>query len=305
MVEFKHILCPIDLSELSLRALSYAAAFARWYDATLTVQHVVPSFEPRQVRAGMLGDPVQIVQPLSREDVENELRAAMESAHVAAPRTAVVAEEGDPAVTIVDRAVAHLADLVVLGTHGRSGVDRLLLGSVTEKVLRKSPCPVLTVPPHAHGTPPSEVTFGRILCPIDFSPSSLQALGFALDLARQANGVLTLLHAIEWLAEDDIARNDVLALREQLVRQAQARLRELVRDESRTWCEIREVVTFGRAHREVIRRAEADRSDLIAMGAQGRGGAGLLFFGSTTEQVVRAASCPVLTVRAPDIGRPA
>jgi nucleotide-binding universal stress UspA family protein len=193
------------------------------------------------------------------------------------------------------------ADLLVMGTHGRSGFDRLLLGSVTEKILRKAPCPVLTVPPHAPGSPQDEVAFRRILCPLDFSPSSLQAVGFALDLARQANGTVTLLHVIEWLAEEDpegFARLDVPKFREQLVEDARRRMQTFVADEPRTWCEVQDVVAIGRAHREIFRRAEADGTDLIVMGAQGRGAAGRLFFGSTTEQVVRAAACPVLSVRA-------
>lgn len=299
MVEFTRVLCPVDLSDLSMRALAHAAAIARWYGATLTVLHVVPSFEPRQVRTGAIGDAVQFVQPMSREEVVRQLREAVRASGLDAPHATMAAEEGDAAATIVDRAAALHADLLVLGTHGRSGVDRLLLGSVAEKVLRKAPCAVLTVPPRAGDTPQAPVEFKSILCAVDFSPSSLLALGFALDLARQAGGRLTMLHAIEWLAEDDIARTDVLALRDELKERARMRLREAVRGESRTWSEITETVTMGRAHREILHHAEASRADLVVMGAQGRGGAGRLLFGSTTEQVVRAAGCPLLTARAP------
>jgi nucleotide-binding universal stress UspA family protein len=301
VVEFTRVLCPVDLSDLSMRALAHAAAIARWYDAALTVLHVVPSFEPRQLRTGTIGDAVQFVQPMPRDEVMRELRSAVRGAGLDVPHATMAAEEGDAAATIVDQAAALQANLVVLGTHGRSGVDRLLLGSVTEKVLRKAPCAVLTVPPRAGDTPQAPVAFKSILCAVDFSPSSLLALGFALDLARQAGGRLTMLHSIEWLAEDDIARTDVLALRDELKERARMRLRQAVGDESRTWCEITETVTMGRSHREILRHADSGRADLVVMGAQGRGGAGLLLFGSTTEQVVRAAGCPVLTVRAPRI----
>jgi nucleotide-binding universal stress UspA family protein len=123
VVEFKNILCPIDLSEASVRPVAYAAAFARWYQARLTVLHVVPTFDPMQMRSG-LGDPVRIVQPMPREQVLDELRAALD--------VALAAEAEDTVTTIVDRALAMPADLTVLGTHGRSGFDRLLLGSTTE-----------------------------------------------------------------------------------------------------------------------------------------------------------------------------
>ena len=299
MVEFKNILCPIDLSDASVRPLAYAAAFARWYEARLTVLHVVPTFDPMQVRSGSLGDPVHIVRPIAREQVLDELRAALGAAQTETLDVTLAAEAGSTVPTIVDRAVTMPADLLVMGTHGRSGFDRFLLGSVTEKVLRKAPCPILTVPPHAPAKAPVEVTFKRILCPVDFSPSALQAFGFALDLARQAGGSVTVLHAIEWLADEARAHADfnVQDYRQHLVEDAHARLQALIAEQPRTECATEDVVVAGRAYREILETAAALEADLIVMGAQGRGGVGLTLFGSTTQQVVRAATCAVLTVR--------
>jgi nucleotide-binding universal stress UspA family protein len=144
------------------------------------------------------------------------------------------------------------------------------------------------------------IEFKRILCPIDFSPSALQAFGFALDLARQAGGLVTLLHVVEWLPEDEPRASihfNVPEFRGYLVNDARQRLRALVAGESRAWCEIEEVIVSGRAHREILRAADATPPDLIVMGAQGRGGVGLALFGSTTQQVVRSAASPVFTVR--------
>jgi len=123
---------------------------------------------------------------------------------VVSPYAIPVAESGDPQTTIIDQAVSQKADLIVMGTHDRRGWRRLLLGSVTEAVLREAPCPVLTVPSFALSPHSQGVTFQRILCPIDFSPSALQSLGVALDLARQANGLVTLLHVVEWFAEEEV-----------------------------------------------------------------------------------------------------
>ena len=298
MVEFTHIICPVDFSEPSVRALAHAAALARWYDAQLTVLHVVPTFEPIQVR-GDLGDPVRVVTPMPRERVLEEMSRTLNLAAVS-PRATPIAEAGDPQETIIDQAVSKKADLIVMGTHGRRGFKRLLLGSVTEAVLREAPCPVLTVPLKATASVSEAVTFKRILCPVDFSPSALQALGFALDLARQADGRVTLLHVVEWLAEDEPRASvpfSVPEFRRHVVEDAQERLRNLVAEESRTWVEIDDVFVFGRAHREILRAAETKPADLIVMGAQGRGGIDLALFGSTTQQVVRGARCPVLTVR--------
>lgn len=300
MVKFKHILCPIDLSDASVGLLAYAAAFARLYKARLTVLHVVPTFDPVQVRSGSLGDPVHIVRPIPREEVVDEMRRVVDAAGAAARDSTLAAEAGDVVTTIVDQALGMSADLLVMGTHGRSGFDRFLLGSVTEKVLRKAPCPVLTVPPHAPTTTPADVALTQILCPMDFSPSALQALGFALDLARQAAGVVTVLHVIEWLAEEEpraYTHFNVAEYRRHLIADAHERVRAVLAEEGRPPGAVTDVVMTGRAHREIIQVAAAKEIDLIVMGAQGRGGVGLTLFGSTTQQVVRAATCPVLTVR--------
>ena len=212
----------------------------------------------------------------------------------------LVAEAGDASAAIVDQALTTGADLIVIGTHGRRGFKRLLLGSVAETVLHEASCPVLTVSPQTTATTSDVVTFKRILCPIDFSPSALQAFGFALDLARQAGGLVTLLHVFEWLPEHESrasAHFNVPEFRGHMINDARERLRSLVSEESKPWCEIDEVVVSGRSHREILRTAEERSADLIVMGAQGRGGLGLALFGSTTQQVVRSARCPVLTVR--------
>ena len=298
MIEFKQIICPVDFSESSVRALAYAAALARWYDAQLTVLHVVPTFEAMQVR-GDLVEPIRVVTPMPREQVLEEMSRSLNLAALS-PRATPIAESGDPQATIIDQALSKKADLIVMGTHGRRGFKRLLLGSVTEAVLREAPCPVLTVPPHAPAAVSEAVTFKRILCPIDFSPSALQALGFALDLARQADGRVTLLHVVEWLPKrsPEHQRTSMFpSIGAIWSEDAQERLRTLVAEESRTWVEIDDVVVFGRAYREILRAAETKPADLIVMGAQGRGGIGLALFGSTTQQVVRGAMCPVLTVR--------
>lgn len=298
MVEFTHILCPIDLSESSARSLVHAGALARWYGAQLTVLHVVPTFDPVEVR-GDLGVPVQIVNPVPRERVLEEMRRVVELA--AGPtKVSLLAESGDARTVIVDQALTTKADLIVMGTHGHRGFKRLVLGSVTESVLREAPCPVLTVPPHEHPATSEAVTFTRILCAVDFSPSSLQGVGFALDLARQADGRVTLLSVLEWLAEEEPrshAHFNVPEFRGLMARDTEDRLRALVADEPQTRSAIDTLVVFGRAHRQILRVAEEQSADLIVMGAQGRGGMSLALFGSTTQQIVRGATCPVLTVR--------
>jgi len=298
MIEFTRILSPTDFSGSSIRSLAYAAALANWYNAQLTVLHVVPTFDPVPL-PGDLGQPVHVVNPVPREQVIDELHRTLERTTLSAAPT-LLADSGDPPTTIVDRALSIGADLIVMGTHGRRGFKRLLLGSVTETVLREAPCPVLTVPPRAGSAASDTVTFKRILCPTDFSASSLQALGFALDLARQGDGRLTVIHVLEWLAEEEPRMSihfNIPEYRRSLESDARERLRTLLAEESQTWAEIETVLAFGRAYREILRAAQTNDADLIVMGAQGRGGVDLALFGSSTQQVVRGAACPVLTVR--------
>jgi nucleotide-binding universal stress UspA family protein len=301
MFEVKRVLCPVDLTELSIRPLAYAGAIASWYRAALTALHVVPTFEPMEVHAGALFDPIQIVYPMSREQVLERLRQAVHTAGVAINQVDVAAEAGDPGAVIVDQSLVRRADLLVMATHGRSGFDRLLLGSVTETVLRRATCPVLTVPPHAAGSPDG-VALKTILCPVDFSPAALQAVGLAVDLARRANASVTLLQAIEWLAEEDPRgppHFNVPEFRLYLMQDAEEQLNALIPQQPCVERGCTATVVAGRAYREILRIAAEQAANLIVMGARGRGGPALMPFGSTTQQVVRAASCPVLTIRAP------
>lgn len=301
MVTFSHILYPTDLSDVSHHAAPYAAVLAGWYGATLSVLHVVPTLESLVGPADGLHAGGPIVYPPTPQEIEQQMRRSL-SADVPSDVTVKFdSVVGNPAVVIVDRAVSTPADLIVMGTHGRSGFDRLLSGSVTEKVLRKAPCPVLTIPPHAPAQAGGPV-FKRVLCPVDFSPASQQAVGFALDLARQSNGSVTVLSVVEWLAEEDLAGADVslVAYRQQLLDAARTRLSSLLADEPRTWCAVDEIVTAGRPYREVLRVAAERSCDLIVIGAHGRGAGALPFLGSTTPPVVRSATCPVLVVRSPD-----
>jgi nucleotide-binding universal stress UspA family protein len=250
-----------------------------------------------EVRAGALFDPVRIVNPIPREAVLDRLREALGDAGVPTDMADAAAEAGETTAMIVDQAIARRADLLVLGTHGRGPVERFMLGSVAAKVLRKSPCPVLTVPPHAPAWPSGEVTFQKILCAFDFSPASMLALGFALDLARRARSPVTVVHAIEWLAEEALSEIAHPEFRRSVVEDSRGRLQAIIAAEEPVDAGVEIVIAAGRAHREIAAVAKVETPGLIVMGAHGRGGAALGAFGSTTDQVVRAAACPVLTVR--------
>jgi nucleotide-binding universal stress UspA family protein len=197
MIEIQRILCPIDFSEYSRHAVDHAVALARQYESTITALHVFPTMPVMAYAPGMPGvDPI-VLTPVLQDQLLVDLKGFIETESAPGVPMKPLIREGDPVSEILSQATDMKADLLVMGTHGRSGFERLLLGSVTEKILRKASCPVLTVPRrHPDAVPATPVLFKRILCPVDFSDCSLESLEYALSLAQEADAQLTVLHVI-------------------------------------------------------------------------------------------------------------
>lgn len=301
MIEIRRILCPTDFSDFSRRALEHAVALAHWYEAEITLLHVVP-FVPSVATATFPpGVSPLTLEPMSHERLLEELRRFAEPAAAAGLRFDTVVRDGSAVGEVLDLARTLPADLLVMGTHGRGGFERLVLGSVAEKVLRKACCPVFTVPQPAEGVPAgTPPLFRRILCAVEFSPSSMKALDYALSVAQEANASLTVVHVVEWSPDDEVREHrhfDVPGYRRYLEEEARGLLRRAIPEEARLWCEPHEVVAVGKAHQEILHAAREAKADLIVMGVQGRGAADLMLFGSTTHHVIRESQCPVLTIR--------
>jgi nucleotide-binding universal stress UspA family protein len=278
----RSVLCPVDFSPFSERALRFGGAFAAWLGAELTALWVqAGSWRGHGARA---------------EDGEHKLQ--LFTASVLGSRSVHLRTAEGPVVVEILRAAATV-DLIVMGTHGATGLERLLVGSVAEKVLRKAPCPVITVPRVAPPASGADLALNTILCAVDFSPSSTQAFKFALSFAEKAHGRLLLLHALEWFAEEDdeAAPNADRAAFPTSEQDALAQLEELVPTDARSQCDPEALIGYGNPALEVLRVAAEQRADLIVLGVQGRGALDLTLFGSTAQQVVRDAMCPVLTVK--------
>lgn len=301
VVEIRSVLCPVDFSDFSRRALDHAVTVARWYGARLTVLYVHHVEIPSIAQFAGLGSASIESVSLSLSDRE-QLRRQLESmvrpeAVKNMPVEFCVAEGG-----IADEilAAAESADLLVMGTHGRSGFDRLLLGSATEKVLRKARCPMLTVPrpsPNAAAVP---ALFHHIVAGVDFSDASMVALGYALSLAEEADAHLTVVHVSEiprelarWADENDEGKTYV----EQWKAYALARLRPVVPDAVRVYCHVKQRVETGQPDQAILRAAVEEDAGLIVIGRHGHSVVEETFIGSTAQHIVREAACPVLTVR--------
>jgi nucleotide-binding universal stress UspA family protein len=285
------ILCPVDRSPISARALAYATALARAHGARVhvleVIEHTLPptpmglgDFEiPDVLREGTMGELQQFAAPATDAGVVADIRL----------------REGHVAREILRDAAASGADLIVVGTHGRSGFERLALGSVTEKVLHTATCPVLAVPPGDQH--PADRPFRTLLCPTDFSEAGNHAVGYARFIARfGGTETLLLLNVVEWSFGQTAGDDAVTALRMSLEAEARHQLQTLAQAEPASGIEIHTLAAAGNPGREIAHAARARLADLIVMGVTGRGAIDLALLGSTTHRVVRHAPCPVLTV---------
>jgi nucleotide-binding universal stress UspA family protein len=302
MVSLKRILCPVDFSSGSRAALQLAAAIAAPQRAAITALHVMPLSEAAfaaeaDSTAATLGAPVAAERARARRDLADFI--APVAARGATVDTCIV-EAPAVHVEILAQADRLDADLIVIGTHGRSGFDRLLLGSVTEKVLRTARQPVMTVGPAA--TPGSaHAAFRHIVCGTDFSDCSLAALRHAVTLARDAAARVTVVHAIEWapVGYDPLGGpTDLEGFRVAAEQTAREHLQKVVEGAGADDVDIEQAVRTGRAHHVILETAAAQDADLIVLGIHGANPVVRMLFGSTATHVVRRASCPVLTVRA-------
>lgn len=268
-MKIESILCPTDFSEPSRHAMEHAVAIAQWSGARIVPLHVqAPAFATVPAMAG------PNVKP--------------------APGTQLIYGES-PADAIADFAASSRPGLTVIGTHGAGGFRHLILGSVTESVLRKVDCPVLTVPPRAQST--ARLPFAHVLIAVDFSASSLKALQLACRLAEDGDAKLDILHVVD---EPDeyalfVARPyDIHHHPEVYERRVAEHLDRVLPPNTCEHSQLRYRITRGEAEDEILRVAEESRADVIVMGV-GRGHSPI--FGSTVNHVVRNARCPVLTVR--------
>lgn len=295
------ILAPTDFSACSLRAEDYALLLAQSSAATVDLLYVA-EFVP-----GM--DLEYPVNKMYVESLQQEGRAALEKAEtrLAAKGLTVRSHQeiGVPGYWISQKARALKSDLIVMGTHGRTGLQHVLLGSTAERTMRFAPCPVLAVrvsdevetgKPSGKAEPPS---FRKILVPVDFSDCSLEAVEYAANLAAQFSASVTLLHVLEPVAygldftllhADDPARTKS-RIQGQMAEMAAALQQKKVTAASQ--------VVGGLPIDGILRSAEALNSDLIVMGTHGHRGVSHLLLGSVVERVVRRAPCPVLAVKSP------
>jgi nucleotide-binding universal stress UspA family protein len=296
-VSFKNILLATDFSAASEKAFAYAVAVARRHGSKITLAHVIP---PDSV--SLLPAPSAERQ---RDEEERQLEGLASRSELNQIPHEAILRAGSVGSVLSSVILEQEIDLVILATHGRSGLKKLVLGSVAEEVLRRAQCPVLTVGPHIDTTLGATGKFSRILFATDFHPASAKALDYAVFLANESETKLILLHVMPptALAGPGQSFHDEQAINEweaQVRRNIREKLERLLPPAAKLWSEPEYVVNFDFIGDGIVREAAARRADLIIAGAKRppfvKAFAHTL--GGVSYEVIRRAKCPVLTVSA-------
>lgn len=282
-ISLKKILIPTDFSAASATGLPLAQVLAQIYGSTLLFAHVLPPEPRRQVIADRL--PEQDDRPW--HDACGKIAEFARSHSL--PDTAFdkLVERGDLTEVIPAMVKAQEVDLVVLGTHGRRGVSKVVLGSASEKIYRSARCPVLTVGPKAHA---ANWNLRSILCPVDLAAECEAAVDFALSLAEENAAefiMLTAVPLVPWQHRQSVQRDTLRCME------------RLIPEEARDWCTPHLLVCWEYPAEAILAAATEREADLVVMGVHKTNAAGLSSHlpWPVAAEVVSRAPCPVLTVR--------
>lgn len=301
---FENVLIPTDFSACADHALSHAVEVADRFGARLHILHVVNELDPdwygitdAQERAVKLRDQIKAEARKRLEDL------APTKDHHDFETTVSLQLSFDVADSINEYVGEREIDLVVMGTHGRQGIDRLMLGNVANKIIRHAPCPVMTVREEVPWMDEEEdVVFEDILAPIDFSDHSRKALRVSKVFANQYAARLHLLFVAEkrtvpTFSDTGIPGVGVVEMDPQIVANAKEGLKQL--NENVGGPEVTSAnyhVREGDVSKDVVDFAETHGVSLIVMATRGLTGVSRFLLGSNTERIVRVAPCPVLTI---------
>jgi nucleotide-binding universal stress UspA family protein len=293
MPQIASILCPVDFSEFSVNAYEYALSLASHYKATLLLQHVLYPLQTGFAAYGGNTDSYEKACRQLRADAEQKLQQFAQHRVRTMIQPQFLVQDGSVTDLILSLAEARAVDLIVMGTHGLRGIDRLMLGSATNRVLRRARCPVLAVRKPAHHAISSRHDFEpvhlrKLLLCMDFSDHAHRASEYAVSMAKEYGAELTLLHVLE-----DVPRSTDF---ESAIEKAAKQLEESIAPGTCQGCIVKVMTRIGKPYQQIIQLALEAQSDLVIMGVRGRGALDTAVFGSTTYRVIQLGSCPVLAV---------
>ncbi len=275
----KQILCPVDLSPASNAVLSWARLIAEAFGSRVEVLHADWSEPPRYFTEGQLSA-LDAEAVLRRKTLERDLQDLAQNVLGSGISFTVSVVEGHAVDVILEQLKKNPPDLVVMGSHGHSGVARLLMGSVAENVVREAQCPTLIV--RGPEIPAGQRQLHRVLCPVNLTDTARECAELASGVAATLGAELRVLQAVE----DKAPHSDTT--REHLC--------QWVPEDVRNRCRISEIVVKGDAAEQIILSARREKIDLIVLGAERRSFLEFSTLGRTTERVLRHGPSSILLV---------
>ena len=290
----QRVLVPIDFSDHSALALRHARELALMFGAELRL--LTSAFiTPVWIAEGAAPIPDEYRQAVRRQ-AEIDLETWAKPLRDAGIHVSCAVSSDQPGSAIRTAAETWPADLIAMGTHGRTGIPHAVLGSIAERTVRLAHAPVLSV--RADAGEPRPIR--SILVATDFSPDAQQALDWSIALARRAGARVSLVHAVAsavMLGQEELALESVRAAQWAAEEAARGRLERLKADLGALAGEVE--TAQGHADAVILDSARRHKADLIALGTRGRSGLGHVLFGSTAERVVRRAHVPVAVLKRP------
>jgi nucleotide-binding universal stress UspA family protein len=298
MIKIKKLLFPTDFSRCAGQALTHALHLAKRHQAELHVLHALVLHGYTNGKA--LIAEIDLVEAQLERVAADRIRSVTKDLTVGIPVVVRAQKRGiSGAPVILEYADEHDIDLIVMGTHGRRGLEHIFLGSVAEEVVRFAPCPVFTVREAKEPIPTK--TIERILVPVDFSTHSQKALTYARELAGAYDARLQLLHVIEPVVYPsfyNLDKENFFDWMDEIEVEAIRQLRQFVAAGGGNDVPVDHFVVRGRAATDIVDFAVSKHADLIVMATHGLTGMKRLYLGSVCEKVVRRSRCPVFTVKA-------
>jgi len=283
-VAIKNVLLATDFSMSAEKALQAAVSLSKIFNAELKVANVLPPPAYLVENGVAISDAYSVLRKLSEDKIANLKQSRL----LDGVRFKTILRDGEIAETICDLINEERIDVVVCGTHGAHGLEKVILGSVAEEIFRSVRCPVLTVGPKVKD---ASVRFDNLLFTTDFSVVSMRAAQYALSFAQENDSKITLLNVIKRLDSND--PNAIADVYEEGL----ANLQMFAGPEAALWCEPRLQVEFGEPAESILRVAKENDAHLIVMGVKHAPPTASHTLWSTASHVVQNASCPVLTVR--------
>ena len=296
-VRFKNILCATDFSDFSNQSIVYGVELAKEFGAGLTICHVI-DLSSVAIYGEFQLEPVE-QQNRVMADAKTQLNKLVGDQPVNWEPLVTVGRPADEISRVVEE---RNIDLVITATRGRSGLKRLILGSITERLMRTLTCPLLVVcspGPVPDELPEGPIRLNKILVGCDFSADSDQAFEHGLSLAQEYEAELHLAHVIEPPVQPNLIHVETVIpgeIQEDHRNLLIQKLKNMVPAEAANWCTPQITIMEGQPYDELVKYADTRDIDMIVLGVRGHGLVKTLFLGSTTDRVIRHSSCPVLSV---------